>query len=81
MRLLVNKNRSKDSFHMKEDSAVVFGLNLISDGFAVKLYLFLRSHTNKIHHFLNKSRGFLNKKIGTPPAAIPVPKRININNY
>jgi len=52
----------------------MLGLNLIGDCLAVKLYLFLRSHTSKIHHFLNKSRGFLNKKIGTRRAADPVPK-------
>jgi hypothetical protein len=61
MRLLVNENRSKDSFYMKEDSGVVLGLNLISDGLAVKFDLFLRSHTYKVHHFLNKSREFLKK--------------------
>ena len=66
---------------MKEDSGVVLGLNLVGDGLAVELYLFLRSHTYKIHHFLNKSRGFLNKKLARDVQPIPCQKSININNY
>ena len=81
MRLLVNENRSKDSFYMKEDSGVVLGLNLISDGLAMKLYLFLRSHTYKVHHFLNKSRGFLKKNLARVVPQFPCQKILLNFNY
>jgi hypothetical protein len=81
MRLLVNENRSKDSFYMKENSLIVLGLNLISDGLAVKLYLFLRSHTNKIHHFLNKSTEFLKKKLARKLPQVPCQKILINFNY
>jgi len=81
MRLLVNENRSKDSFYMKEDSGVVLGLNLISDGLAVKFDLFLRSHTYKVHHFLNKSRGFLKKNLARVVPQFPCQKILLNFNY